>query len=494
MLYIGIDLGTSASKFLLVDEVGRVLNTVTKEYPLSFPRPGWSEQDPAHWWQACLAGVPELLAGFDAKQVAGIGVGGQMHGLVALDAAGNVLRPAILWNDGRTAAQVDYLNETVGNDKLSAWTGNIAFAGFTAPKLLWMRQNEPDLFARIAKILLPKDYLVYRLTGVHATDYSDASGTLLLDVAHKRWSSKMLDLCGVTEAQMPTLFDSWQPVGTLTAAAAAALGLPTDVVVCAGAGDNAAAAIGTGTVGEGRCNISLGTSGTVFISSEQFRVDPHNALHAFAHADGGFHLMGCMLSAASCNKWWMEDILHDGDYAAAQEAIVPEKLGRSHVFYLPYLMGERSPINDTNARAVFLGMTMDTTRADMTQAMLEGVAFALRDSVEIARSLGLDISRSTLCGGGSRSPLWRTILANVLGIPLDLPATEQGPGYGAALLALVACGRYRNVAEVSRAMLHIQATVQPDPELTALYDARYAEFKQIYPACRPLFASLAGTP
>ena len=494
MLYIGIDLGTSASKFLLVDEVGRVLNTVTKEYPLSFPRPGWSDQDPAHWWQACLAGVPELLAGFDAKQVAGIGVGGQMHGLVALDAAGNVLRPAILWNDGRTAAQVDYLNETVGNDKLSAWTGNIAFAGFTAPKLLWMRQNEPDLFARIAKILLPKDYLVYRLTGVHATDYSDASGTLLLDVAHKRWSSEMLDLCGVTEAQMPTLFDSWQPVGTLTAAAAAALGLPTDVVVCAGAGDNAAAAIGTGTVGEGRCNISLGTSGTVFISSEQFRVDPHNALHAFAHADGGFHLMGCMLSAASCNKWWMEDILHDGDYAAAQEAIVPEKLGRSHVFYLPYLMGERSPINDTNARAVFLGMTMDTTRADMTQAMLEGVAFALRDSVEIARSLGLDISRSTLCGGGSRSPLWRTILANVLGIPLDLPATEQGPGYGAALLALVACGRYRNVAEVSRAMLHIQATVQPDPELTALYDARYAEFKQIYPACRPLFASLAGTP
>ena len=494
MMYIGIDLGTSASKFLLVDEVGRVLNTVTKEYPLSFPRPGWSEQDPAHWWQACLAGVPELLAGFDAKQVAGIGVGGQMHGLVALDAAGNVLRPAILWNDGRTAAQVDYLNETVGNDKLSAWTGNIAFAGFTAPKLLWMRQNEPDLFARIAKILLPKDYLVYRLTGVHATDYSDASGTLLLDVAHKRWSSEMLDLCGVTEAQMPTLFDSWQPVGTLTAAAAAALGLPTDVVVCAGAGDNAAAAIGTGTVGEGRCNISLGTSGTVFISSEQFRVDPHNALHAFAHADGGFHLMGCMLSAASCNKWWMEDILHDGDYAAAQEAIVPEKLGRSHVFYLPYLMGERSPINDTNARAVFLGMTMDTTRADMTQAMLEGVAFALRDSVEVARSLGLDISRSTLCGGGSRSTLWRTILANVLGIPLDLPATEQGPGYGAALLALVACGRYRNVAEVSRAMLHIQATVQPDPELTALYDARYAEFKQIYPACRPLFASLAGTP
>ena len=492
MLYIGIDLGTSACKFLLVDEAGQVQNTVTKEYPLSFPHPGWSEQDPTLWWQACLDGVPELLSGFDAGQVAGIGVGGQMHGLVALDAADRVLRPAILWNDGRTAAEVEYLNDTIGRDKLSAWTGNIAFAGFTAPKLLWMRKNEPQLFAQIAKIMLPKDYLVYRMTGVHATDYSDASGMLLLDVAHKRWSIEMLALCGLREDQMPALFESYAPVGTLSTAAAAALSLPGNVVVCAGAGDNAAAAIGTGTVGEGRCNISLGTSGTVFISSEQFRVDPNNALHAFAHADGGFHLMGCMLSAASCNKWWMEDILHDGDYAAAQEAIAPEKLGRNHVFYLPYLMGERSPINDTNARAVFLGMTMDTTRADMTQAMLEGVAFALRDSVEVARSLGLDISRSTLCGGGSRSPLWRTILANVLGIPLDLPATEQGPGYGAALLAMVAWGRGGSAAQIARDMLHIRETVQPDPALTALYDARYAEYKQIYPACRPLFASLAG--
>ena len=491
MLTIGIDLGTSACKFLLVDEAGRVQNTVSKEYPLAFPRPGWSEQDPAHWWQACLAGVPELLAGFDAGQVAGIGIGGQMHGLVALDESDAVLRPAILWNDGRTAAEVDYLNNTVGRDTLSARTGNIAFAGFTAPKLLWMRAHEPALFARIAKIMLPKDYLVYRLTGVHATDYSDASGMLLLDVAHKRWSAEMLALCGISEAQMPRLFESYAPVGTLTAEAAAALSLPQNVTVCAGAGDNAAAAIGTGTVGEGRCNISLGTSGTVFISSDTFRVDPHNALHAFAHADGGFHLMGCMLSAGSCNKWWMEDILRSGDYAAAQAEIRPQALGRNHVFYLPYLMGERSPINDTNARATFTGMTMDTTRADMTQAMLEGVAFALRDSVEVARSLGLAIPRATLCGGGSRSPLWRTILANVLGLPLDLPATEQGPGYGAALLALAACGG-GSAAELSRTMLQVKETVQPDPALTALYNARYAEFKQIYPACKALFANLAA--
>ncbi|MFR3790547.1 MAG: xylulokinase [Blautia massiliensis (ex Durand et al. 2017)] len=491
MTFIGIDLGTSACKFLLVDEDGRVLHTVTKEYPLSFPCPGWSEQDPCDWWNACLAGIPELLEGADPAQVQGIGVGGQMHGLVALDAADRVLRPAILWNDGRTAAQTDYLNTSIGKERLGAWTGNIAFAGFTAPKLLWMREKEPELFAQIARIMLPKDYLVYRMTGIHATDYSDASGTLLLDVQHKRWSREMCEICGVQPAWLAALYESWQEVGCLKPGVAAALGLPETVKVCAGAGDNAAAAIGTGTVGEGRCNISLGTSGTVFISSQQFRAVPDRALHAFAHADGGYHLMGCMLSAASCNKWWMENILCSGDYAAEQAAVAPGKLGRNHVFYLPYLMGERSPINDVDARAVFLGMTMDTSRADMTQAMLEGVAFALRDSVETARSQGVTVARSTLCGGGSKSPLWRMILANVLGIPLDIPATEQGPGYGAALLAMVACGRYAHVAEVSRAMLRIKETVEPDPELTARYEARYAEFKQIYPACRTLFANLA---
>ena len=272
MYYIGIDLGTSACKLLLVDEAGRVLRTVTKEYPLSFPRPGWSEQDPALWWAAVCAGMPELLAGFEAAQVAGIGAGGQMHGLVALDGEGNVIRPAILWNDGRTQKQTDWLNETVGRATLSRCTANIAFAGFTAPKLLWMRENEPELFARIAKILLPKDYINYKLTGAFCTDYSDASGTLLLDVEHKCWSREMCALCGITESQLPALHESWQPVGTLLPAVAEMLGLPAGVVVCAGAGDNAAAAVGTGTVGEGRCNISLGTSGTVFISSGgQFR-------------------------------------------------------------------------------------------------------------------------------------------------------------------------------------------------------------------------------
>ncbi|SBW02245.1 Xylulose kinase [uncultured Eubacteriales bacterium] len=490
MLYIGIDLGTSACKLLLVDGQGAVLNTVSREYPLSFPKPGWSEQNPDDWWRACLAGVPQLLEGFDAKEVRGLGVGGQMHGLVALGGGDEVLRPAILWNDGRTADEVEYLNGTIGRAVLSARTANIAFAGFTAPKLLWMRRHEPELFSRIEKIMLPKDYLVYRLTGVHATDYSDASGMLLLDVAHKRWSAEMLALCGVTEAQMPRLCESSAPVGTLREEVAAAFGLSRSVVVCAGAGDNAAAAVGTGTVGDGRCNISLGTSGTIFISSDRFGVDATNGLHAFAHADGGWHLMGCMLSAASCNKWWQDDILGATDYQSEQSRIAPDKLGRNHVYFLPYLMGERSPINDTNARGAFIGMTMDTTRADMTQAMLEGVAFAIRDSFEVAKGLGIAIPRSNICGGGSKSPLWRTIVANVLGIPLDIVATEQGPGYGAAMLAMVACGAYPSVHAASDALVQVKDTVAPDPALTALYDTRYAQFRQIYPACKALFPQL----
>lgn len=490
MLFIGIDLGTSACKLLLVDESGAVRNEVTKEYPLSFPRPGWSEQKPEDWWTAVTAGVPELLCGFDAAQVAGIGAGGQMHGLVALDEHDEVIRPAILWNDGRTAKEVDYLNNEIGRDKLSACTANIAFAGFTAPKLLWMRENEPDNFAKIRKIMLPKDYINYRLTGVHCTDYSDASGMLLLDVQNKRWSQSMCGICGINEEQLPKLYESWEIVGTLTPDAAKALGLPETVKVSAGAGDNAAAAVGTGVVGAGGCNISLGTSGTIFISSDRFGVDPNNALHAFAHADGGWHLMGCMLSAASCNKWWCEDILSTGDYPTEQKPINMDKLGRNRVFFLPYLMGERSPINDTSARGTFVGMSMDTTRADLTQAVLEGVAFAIRDSFEVAKSLGVDIPKSMICGGGAKSPLWRTILANVLGIPLTLPQTEQGPGYGGAVLAMVGCGAFPDVKSACDALVKVAGTVEPDPELTARYEERYRKFREIYPTLKKLFPIL----
>ena len=489
-LYIGIDLGTSSMKLLLMDREGNIKNVVSKEYPLEFPQPGWSQQDPEDWKRALLEGIPELLKGFETIKVAGIGCGGQMHGLVVLDEEDRVIRPAILWNDRRTAAQVDYLNEEIGREKLSALTANIAFAGFTAPKILWMKAQEPENYAKIAKIMLPKDYVNYLLTGVHACDYSDAAGMLLLDVEHKRWSKEMLEICGISEKQMPKLFESFAPIGTLTPEMAKYLGLPENVTVCAGAGDNAAAAVGTGVVGEGGCNISLGTSGTVFISSRKFGVDPNNALHAFAHADGGWHLMGCMLSAASCNKWLLEDILGANDYAAEQQAIAPEKLGRNHVYFLPYLMGERSPINDTNARGTFIGMTMDTSRADLVQAVLEGVAFAIRDSVEVAKSLGICIPSSRLCGGGAKSSLWQRIFANVLNIPLELPVSEQGPGMGAAMLAMVACGEYADVAAACEQLVSVASVVNPEPELAARYEARYQQYRRIYPALKPVFPLL----
>ena len=490
MYYIGIDLGTSACKLLLVDESGRILNEVTKEYPLEFPNPGWSQQKPQDWHKAVMEGVPELLRGFDGSQVAGIGAGGQMHGLVVLDADDNVIRPAILWNDGRTAKQVDYLNGVIGKDKLSQLTANIAFAGFTAPKILWMQENEPENFQKIAKIMLPKDYINYILTGVHCCDYSDASGMLLLDVEKKVWSKEMLSICGVSEAQMPRLFESYECIGTVDPDIAVKLGISGTVKVCAGAGDNAAAAVGTGVVGEGGCNISLGTSGTVFISSEKFGVDPNNALHAFAHADGGWHLMGCMLSAASCNKWLLEDIFGTNDHAAEQAPICDEKLGQNHVFFLPYLMGERSPINDTNARGTLIGMTMDTTRADMVQAVLEGVAFAIRDSVEVARSLGIEINSSKICGGGAKSPLWKRIFANVLNAELEIPVSEQGPGMGGAMLAMVTCGEYQTVKDCCDKLCAVASTVKPEPELVVKYEARYQQFKKIYPTVKNLFPEI----
>ena len=488
MLYIGVDLGTSAVKLLLMDEKGGIKKIVSKEYELHFPHPGWSEQKPEDWYSQSMEGIKELISECDKSQVAGISFGGQMHGLVVLDEDDDVIRPAILWNDGRTQKGTDYLNNKIGKDKLSEYTANIAFAGFTAPKILWMRENEPDNFNKIKKIMLPKDYLAYKLSGTFCTDYSDASGMLLLDVKNKCWSKQMMEICGVSEEQLPKLFESYEVVGTLKEDIAEELGLSKEVKIIAGAGDNAAAAVGTGTVGDGQCNISLGTSGTVFISSKNFGVDEHNALHSFCHADGSYHLMGCMLSAASCNKWWAEEILGTKDFAAEQAPI--QKLGENHVFFLPYLMGERSPHNDPDARGVFFGMSMDTSRADMTQAVLEGVAFALRDSLEVAKSLGIKIERTKICGGGAKSPLWKQIIANVMNIKVDVLEVEEGPSLGGAMLAAVGCGVYPDVETAGKKLAKVVDTVEPTPELAAKYEERYQKFKELYPAMKPLFKNL----
>lgn len=488
--YIGIDLGTSSVKLMLLDGEGRIHKQETREYSVHYPRSGWSEQNPEDWWDGICDAMPSLLDGINGSEVRGIGAAGQMHGLVALDCNDRVIRPAILWNDGRTAAETDYLNGVIGKESLFLETGNIAFAGFTAPKLMWMKENEPENFARIRKIMLPKDYINYRLTGVHCTDYSDAAGMLLLDVKNKRWSGKMLEICGVTEEQMPRLYESWSPVGVLLPEIADRFSIARDAVVVAGAGDNAAAACGTGTVSQGKCNISLGTSGTVFVSNDRFTGDVKEAVHSFCHADGGYHLMGCILSAASCNKWFLEKVLDTKEYAAREAMISEDLLGRNEVFFLPYLMGERSPINDTDATGLFLGLRPNTTGAEMQLAVLEGVAFAIKDNIRVIENLGVSVTSSTLCGGGAKSTLWRRILANVLGIELQIPLSEEGPGYGGAMLAMVGSGRYENVKACADALVKMKGSVKPEEALTALYAERYEKYRKIYPAVKELYKKI----
>lgn len=488
MYYIGIDLGTSSVKLLLMEANGKVVKTLSKEYPISFPANGWSEQNPTDWYRETINGLIDLTNDIDKTKVAGISFGGQMHGLVILDENDEVIRPAILWNDGRTVKETEYLNNVIGKEKLSQYTANIAFAGFTAPKILWVKENEPENFNRIAKIMLPKDYIAYMLTGVHSTDVSDASGMLLFDVKNRTWSKEMCELCGVKESQLPKIFESFEPIGHLKNDVAEKLGFNKDVVVAAGAGDNAAAAVGTGTVGDNACNISIGTSGTIFISTKNFGVDKYNSLHSFCHADGTYHLMGCMLSAVSAHSWWLGDVVGTKDYSGEHEKIT--KYGENHVFFLPYLMGERSPHNNPDARGVFIGMTMDTTRTDMTQAVMEGVAFGLRDSLEVAKSLGINLERTCICGGGAKSKQWRWIIANVLNLMVDIPENEEGPALGGAMLAAVAAGEYSSVEEAAKSIVKIKETIEPDESLSKLYDERYQQFKVIYPALKNTFDTI----
>ena len=471
--YIGIDLGTSACKGILTNREGAVLAEHSVSYPVSTPYTNWSEQDPADWYRAAVEILGVLSEGREAN-IRGVGIAGQMHGLVMLDERDEVIRPAILWNDGRSAEETAYLN-SLGT--VPALTGNIAFPGFTAPKILWVKSHEPENFAKTKKICLPKDYLAYKLTGVFSTEYSDAAGMLLLDVANKRWSPEMCDLCGITTDMLPTLFESYEATGKLRPE----LGLP-NAVLCAGAGDNAGAAVGTNTLREGDCSISLGTSGTVFLPCEEFNTACGTALHNFAHANGKFHLMGCILSAASCNKWWIRDIL-DTDYGDPTEP----KYGQTGVYFLPYLTGERCPHNDVNARGAFIGLSSTTTREDMNLAVLEGVAYALRDCVEAG---GVKIDKAVLCGGGAVSRVWQTVIAGVLGADIYLTETEQGPSMGAALLAMTACGEYATVCEAADATVKKTLAVKCDPTLAKVYDAGYAVFRRLYPALREVYSDI----
>lgn len=478
MYYIGIDLGTSSVKLLLLSNEG-ICNIVSREYEVSYPEYGWSEQNPEDWWKETIEGIKLLTKDIDKNMVKGIGFGGQMHGLVILDKNDNVIRPAILWNDTRTQKETDYLNNVIGKKKLVDLTGNIAFAGFTAPKIMWLKYNEPDNFSKICKIMLPKDYIAYKLTGVHCTDVSDASGMLLLDVKKRYWSKEMLQIAGINENQLPELYESYEVVGKVKPEVAYELGF-SDVTVVAGAGDNAAAAIGTGTICNGDCNISLGTSGTVFVSSDKYTADYDNAIHNFCHANGKYHHMACILSAASCNKWWLENVLNTADYNA--EYCNYDKLGKNEVIFLPYLMGERSPLNDADIRGMFYGLSMSTVRQDMSVAVLEGVAYALRQNIEIIKSMGINITKSKICGGGAKNRLWLKILTNVLNIELEIPENQEGASFGGALLAAKGCNEndYNNLIN----NLKITETITPDFIMAEKYNIGYEKFLKMYPAIK----------
>ncbi len=487
MLYIGIDLGTSSVKAILMASNGTIINTASKSYPIYYPKEGWSEQDPEDWHRAVWDCIKELCKRVERSRIAGIGVSGQMHGLVVLDGYNNVIRRALLWNDGRASSQCDYLNTKIGRKHLVEMTGNIAFAGFTAPKLLWMKENENESFQRINKIMLPKDYIVFRLTGNHCSDYSDASGTLLLNVKEKKWSLEMLELCSVKECHLPKLFESHEVVGTITNQVAKELDLPSSVLVVAGAADNAASAVGVGVVGDGNCSISLGTSGTVLAPFSSYLNDGQGRLHVFAGADGGFYLMGCVLSAASSYKWWINEILKHDLGTTFPRKNVEQTACKRNLFFLPYLTGERSPHNDPSARGAFIGMSVRTTQEDMTFAVLEGVAFALRDSIEIARTNGLKIDCARLSGGGSKNDIWRNILANCLKIDIEVPLLADGGCFGSALLAAVGCGEFRDVKSAANTLVNIKSKEKPDGEIVEQYEQSYKIYKTLYPSLKDVF-------
>lgn len=472
MKFIGIDLGTSSVKIILTDEKMNIIKQVSKAYPLDFSEDGKSEQNPTDWWNAVKEGLSELTSDNVGNDIAGIGVGGQMHGLVMLDKNDHVIRPAILWNDTRTGRETDYLNNVIGKENLQKLTGNIAFAGFTATKILWVKENEPENFAKCAKICLPKDYINYMLTGVLATDVSDASGTLLFDVENRRWSYKMLALCDISKDMLPTVYESREPIGRVKPE----LGLGENITVCAGAGDNAAAAIGTNTVYDGQCNISLGTSGTVFVPTENYVKTDNPALHSFCHANGKYHLMGCILSAASANKWLVETIFDTDDYSKNTVALNADTANKQ-IYFMPYLSGERCPYNDAHIRGAFIGLSLNTERADLQTALFEGVSFAIKDCVSLIPN---GIKKATVCGGGTKSRLWMEILSNVLATDISVIKNE-GPALGGAILAAQAAGFNPQVKN------DILYTVEPNTRLTAIYKRKYDKFKELYPALREFY-------
>ncbi len=482
MVYLGIDLGTSSVKVLAINDLNEIIGEATKEYPVEFPKDKWAQQNPEDWWTQTLSCIRELISKLHIPPtgVGSIGFSGQMHGLVALGAQDEVLTPAILWCDQRTQAECDEITAHFGQEKLSAYTGNKALTGFTAPKILWVKKNLPEVFSKIRHIMLPKDYLRLKLTGVYATDVSDASGMLLLDVEKRQWSKPILDFLGIAEEQLPRLFESYEVTGTVSEAVKSELGLEGDILVVGGAGDQAAGAVGTGTVEDGIVSVTLGTSGVVFAAQEAYAADSENRLHAFCHANGKYHAMGVMLSAANCLNWWAETVHPTVGFETLLEEAEGVEAGSSRLMFLPYLMGERTPYADPDATGCFVGLTMGATRGHMTRAVLEGVAFGLYDSLKILMDMGVPIHQIRVIGGGARSVLWKQILADVFGLEIQEINTNQGGALGAAILAAVGAGKFEDVAEGCREMVKITNTIKPIPGNVERYKEMYPLYQELY--------------
>ncbi|MGL5543039.1 MAG: xylulokinase [Fusobacteriaceae bacterium] len=478
-MYVGIDLGTSAVKLLLMDSSGNVIKTISKEYPLIFPKENWIEQDPDQWIEKTFAGIKEFSKE-ERLGIKAISFSGQMHGSVFLNWEDKIIRPALLWCDQRTTEECKHLNEKFGK-KIIELTGNIALTGFTAPKILWLKNNEPKNFEKIQKIMLPKDYLAYRLSGVFSMDMSDASGTLLLDVKNRKWSSEMVEAVGITIDKLPKLFESYEVVGKILPNIAEELGLNSDVKIVAGGGDQAVGAVGVGVVKDGILSVALGTSGVVFANSSNYSADKEARLHSFCHGNGGYHQMGVMLSAAGALKWWVEGINKSKDYTQFVEKEAQNSKFDKNIFFLPYLTGERTPHNDPDARGSFIGLNVQHERGDMTRAVIEGINFGLRDSLELIRGMKISTDVVRVSGGGAKSEFWKQMIADIFNSRVETVNSTEGPAFGAAILAAVGDGVFPSVDQACEKLIKVLDFKMPNSDSVKIYEEKYIKFRKLYP-------------
>jgi len=501
MYYIGLDVGTSSVKALLVSKTGEVVRSATPEYPFQTPKPMWAETDPDIWWEATQRAIRSLLGEVNPNEIAAVGLTGQMHGMVALDGKGKVLRPCIMWNDQRSYVECDEITGIVGEREVLRITGNPVLAGFTAPKILWVKKNEPEVFSAIDKIVLPKDYIRYKLSSEFFTDVSDASGTSLLDVGNRQWSAEMLDALGWPSQWMPEVTESTEATAKVSTEASEATGLPVGTPIIAGGGDQAAQAVGCGIVREGLVSATLGTSGVVFAQSDEYRVEPEGKLHAFCHAvPGKWHLMGVMLSAAGSFQWYKNQLgteeqkIEDGGGPNAYDSLttsaetVPP--GSEGLIFLPYLSGERTPHPDPHARGCFIGLSVRHEKRHLTRSVLEGVSFGLNDSLELMRDLGVNPKEIILSGGGTRSTLWKQMLADVFSSRCSMVNALEGAAYGAAVLAAVGCGDHSSVESACDQWIKQTEVVEPGEE-SGSYEKFYSIYRSLYPSLKDTFHSLS---